>query len=517
MTATASPMMAISPTISTSTVLTIDDLLLELEPDLLRGAPLHVCLNRCGRYWVQESDQAQVNRLTRPAEQYHHFLSHDWGTSAFLKYVSLLIYYNSGAATLATILVSAALGVAVACDILPEVAWMPVFGYVVFFTFLLFWQQLRRLVLRPMIVFLDKLCIPQDDEDLKARCIFGLAGFLDRAETLVVLWSPRYFARLWCTYEIATWLKNPGKPKPVVFLPVQISILFMICFLVVSLVQATTVLAETALLQSTASDWTVDAIFLLIGINAIMASILLPLCFFFWTKMFKDVAELHRQLTSFKVQETSCYCCTQRHRDPATGAVISCDRKLIYGVLKKWYGGSKKNYLEVFNGLVREQLSLPIQRKLQDNTLLLQYLAAAGLAAICPFFAMWIPRLARSYAEEGSIGLLRRLQPKVYLILLVLCMLHVSVLIGKAGVDLASCFNQILLACGQACFETLMCLMLWFPFSVSMFMTDENSYLPAVTLGVLFLVDMYLFTRALPKPAFARGAARHLLLLEESH
>eukprot|EP00439_Symbiodinium_sp_Y106_P011074 s5161_g1.t1 len=315
---------------------------------------------------------------------------------------------------------------------------------------------------------------------------------------LVVLWSPRYFARLWCTYEIATWLKNPGKPKPVVFLPVQISILFMICFLVVSLVQATTVLAETALLQSTASDWTVDAIFLLIGINAIMASILLPLCFFFWTKMFKDVAELHRQLTSFKVQETSCYCCTQRHRDPATGAVISCDRKLIYGVLKKWYGGSKKNYLEVFNGLVREQLSLPIQRKLQDNTLLLQYLAAAGLAAICPFFAMWIPRLARSYAEEGSIGLLRRLQPKVYLILLVLCMLHVSVLIGKAGVDLASCFNQILLACGQACFETLMCLMLWFPFSVSMFMTDENSYLPAVTLGVLFLVDM---SGSAPTPA----------------
>ena len=27
--------------------------------------------------------------------------------------------------------------------------------------------------------------------------------------------------------------------------------------------------------------------------------------------------------------------------------------------------------------------------------------------------------------------------------------------------------------------------MLWFPFSVSMFMTDENSYLPAVTLGFL--------------------------------
>ena len=32
-------------------------------------------------------------------------------------------------------------------------------------------------------------CLPWDLR--QARCIFGLAGFLDRAETLVVLWSPR--------------------------------------------------------------------------------------------------------------------------------------------------------------------------------------------------------------------------------------------------------------------------------------------------------------------------------------
>ena len=44
-----------------------------------------------------------------------------------MKYVSLLIYYNSGAATLATILVSAALGVAVACDFELH-RWILIFG-----------------------------------------------------------------------------------------------------------------------------------------------------------------------------------------------------------------------------------------------------------------------------------------------------------------------------------------------------------------------------------------------------
>ena len=33
---------------------------------------------------------------------------------------------------------------------------------------------MRRVILRPTLVFLDKLCIPQDDEELKAPCALGL-------------------------------------------------------------------------------------------------------------------------------------------------------------------------------------------------------------------------------------------------------------------------------------------------------------------------------------------------------
>ena len=40
--------------------------------------------------------------------------------------------------------------------------------YVVYLLVLCFWQRLRRVFFRPLIVFVDKLCIAQHDEELKA-------------------------------------------------------------------------------------------------------------------------------------------------------------------------------------------------------------------------------------------------------------------------------------------------------------------------------------------------------------
>merc|ERR1712205_221817 len=86
------------------------------------------------------------------------------------------------------------------------IAWASVLCPSAFVIFLLFWQRFQQLVgLTPHFLFIDKHCIKQDEPELKARGIYGLAGFLLRSERLVLLWSPRYFTRLWCTFELAAW------------------------------------------------------------------------------------------------------------------------------------------------------------------------------------------------------------------------------------------------------------------------------------------------------------------------
>eukprot|EP00439_Symbiodinium_sp_Y106_P064375 s539_g10.t1 len=65
----------------------------------------------------------------------------------------------------------------------------------------------------------------------KQKGIMGLAGFLKLSKRLVVLWSPRYFTRLWCVYEIATWTKLRKSLRQLIIAPVAQG-LFMVLVLV---------------------------------------------------------------------------------------------------------------------------------------------------------------------------------------------------------------------------------------------------------------------------------------------
>ena len=87
--------------------------------------------------------------------------------------------------------------------------------------FLINWQRFRRtLGLGPRYCFLDKVCIDQVNDSRKAAGIASLGAFLGSAENFVVLFSPDYFSRLWCCYELAAFrhLQVAGKQK-ITFLP----------------------------------------------------------------------------------------------------------------------------------------------------------------------------------------------------------------------------------------------------------------------------------------------------------
>jgi hypothetical protein len=56
------------------------------------------------------------------------------------------------------------------------------------------------------------MCINQATSDTKARGIDQIGKFLRNSEELLILWSPDYFSRLWCCFEIAMYLHflRPG-------------------------------------------------------------------------------------------------------------------------------------------------------------------------------------------------------------------------------------------------------------------------------------------------------------------
>ena len=59
-----------------------------------------------------------------------------------------------------------------------------VIGHGTYLLVFLFWQRLRTLVCRPLVVFLDKLCVAQHDEELKKKGIEGIAAFLQEPTAL---------------------------------------------------------------------------------------------------------------------------------------------------------------------------------------------------------------------------------------------------------------------------------------------------------------------------------------------
>ena len=78
-----------------------------------------------------------------------------------------------------------------------------------FYVVLAFWQRIRRALKgAETLVFLDRLCIAQHDDGLKRQGILNLGGILAKSRRLIVLWSPRYFSRTWCTFEIASFLRD---------------------------------------------------------------------------------------------------------------------------------------------------------------------------------------------------------------------------------------------------------------------------------------------------------------------
>ena len=372
-----------------------------LEPELLRGTPLHVALSGFGKHWAGLSSGATgaLYQLSQPVESIDVFLSHDWETSRWMKLWALLLCFNSKAAALASLLWSICVGVVKAQlgeNVLKSSVWT-FSSYLVFLTVLCFWQRIRLCFCSPWMIFLDKLCIHQENDELKQKGILGLGAFVRKSDKLLVLWSKRTFRRLWCAYEIACFLSRSRPVDQIEILPVTMAASvglsavlwhFMIFIYILAAVQLRGAHGYDAQSRRPAD-------FAYVSVTCLpIASAILVLVNYLGISMMDDIEQFPQQLQNFRIQESQCYCCTNNHRNPLTGDMMICDRELVYQSLNDLYPYCDSDPLGKFNSKVQETLGPQILRKLRVHVEV-KYLTSVVLVSGLPLLFELIGDITR--------------------------------------------------------------------------------------------------------------------------
>ena len=130
------------------------------------------------------------------------FISHSWQASAWSKTLTLLIYYNWKVAVIASNLVALVSMILFTYEFLPGFEKAPSFGtgpihfgpwslLLGLSTFVLV------LLFRPPgdMVFLDQICINQDDQKEKSGGLVNLGACLKHSKKLLIVWESTYIQR----------------------------------------------------------------------------------------------------------------------------------------------------------------------------------------------------------------------------------------------------------------------------------------------------------------------------------
>ncbi|CAE8618473.1 unnamed protein product [Polarella glacialis] len=195
-----------------------------------RGVSLATVMGRGGKHFRSNAGPKDHDALSFPTDKYDVFLSHSWRASRWAKYFALL-YYTSLVPALCAGLAAGILAFAlqvhgalppfginqdsnlVRGSDSPSCLWCLVMGGCTCFAILVMWARLCDLAestrkSTQASYFLDSLCINQSDAELKQVGIDSIGAYLRNSDSMLVLWSPEYFTRLWCCFELAVFLEK---------------------------------------------------------------------------------------------------------------------------------------------------------------------------------------------------------------------------------------------------------------------------------------------------------------------
>ena len=279
------------------------------------------------------------------------FWSHSWHGGQWKKILTLLTFYNGFAALLGGFLVAILMMILFGFDLLPGLVrgsgglsysmWCVPSGFLATTLVMLFWRSRKN-------IFLDRICISQRDNDLKAQAIFSLAGLLKKSDVMLILWDPTWTERLWCLFELAAFLKSKkvasGKQalivRPISFGPISIAIFIFSCTVCIPLTTA-----------------------------PVLDSTFAPM-FSIGTCLLVNLDIMKQQLLEISFDTTKSSCCEKNHQKAASNGEcepILCDRKVVKECVNIWFG-SQDAFEQHVRSEVLEILTLNLQERVFTMT-----------------------------------------------------------------------------------------------------------------------------------------------------
>ena len=307
-------------------------------PSMLRTVTAKTVLRGFGRVFRSQGIDSAF-ALSQECERLGYFISHSWSAPWFAKYVTLSFHFNFWIATavsftcITTFLVLGLLYIdhtvwdAIRDKVNPSLIFVGI-GVLSFVPALMFGSELVSCF--PCVdsartrCFLDKCCINQTDPVLKRRGIEALGVFLARSDVLLILWSPDYFRRLWCAYEVAVYMSlepDTDHKRRVVMIPLELVSFSFMVFMLDLLIQIVSV--NYFFSSSGMPEWATQ-----LTASAISAGFA-ALSYYFAYKWMEDQAFLRKQLAEFSLSSVEC-------SDPS-------DRPLVLRDIAHRYAGLDKS------------------------------------------------------------------------------------------------------------------------------------------------------------------------------
>ena len=330
----------------------VSDMRLTRE-EILRATPACQVLAWSGRVLRTRYDTDLYHR-SKPCREIQQFLTHSWHGNAWNKIFLLMILKNGLPALVAGTLAAFAILPVVFFGYLPPLGplegqraasgWCITAGSLVAFLVLLLWRSQSQ-------VFLDKICINQQDPRLKVEGLASMGGFLKRSRQMLVCWDETYCSRLWCVFELGAFLQcqeaSQLQVRPVYLGP---------CSLLLFAATAASVFAWRSWRPS--GDFG-RYVLLVALIGATAVTIFFALCTWAFRRYFRRLDEMRSQLLNFAVENVLCYCCERGHvrtDEQQLKKDTICDREIIRECTIRWFG-SVENFEHSVQSTVLAELS----------------------------------------------------------------------------------------------------------------------------------------------------------------